>query len=74
MTSDPLPLANRVRKARRASTLGCGHYVNVGAVIVRRSGRWTCLDCALAIIRAATRNVPAADQPGAAPPTERNRT
>lgn len=56
MIRDPLPLANRVRRARRASTLACGHHVNVGHVIVQRSRAWICLDCALAAIRkAATR-------------------
>ena len=42
-----------VRKARRASTLACGHHVWPGAVIVKRAGRWRCLECALAAIRAA---------------------
>lgn len=37
----------RVRKARRASVLACGHYVLVGALIVCRDGRWICIDCAL---------------------------
>ena len=50
MMPDPLPAANRVRKARRSSRVACGHYVTVGAVIVRRGGRWLCLDCALAAI------------------------
>lgn len=52
--ADPLPAANRVRKARRSSKVACGHYVLVGHIIVRRAGRWTCLECALAAIRAAT--------------------
>ena len=47
MTADPLPGATRVRKARRASRLHCGHWVLVGQVIVRRGGRWTCRGCAL---------------------------
>jgi hypothetical protein len=49
MMPDPLPAANRVRKAGRSSRVACGHWVNVGNVIVRRGGRWTCLQCALAI-------------------------
>lgn len=51
MTAGPLPAANRVRKARFASVLACRHHVNVGAVIVRRNGRWQCLECALRAIR-----------------------
>jgi hypothetical protein len=47
MTADPLPGATRVRKARRTSRLHCGHWVTIGAVIVRRNGKWTCRDCAL---------------------------
>lgn len=59
MTADPLPRANRVRKARRSSRVACGHHVRTGAVIVRRAGRWLCLDCALSEIRAITeRNAP----------------
>ena len=51
MTADPLPSATRVRKARRsARASGCGHYVLQGQTIVRRAGRWLCLDCALAAI------------------------
>ena len=52
MTSDPLPMANKVRRARRSSHLSCGHYVHPGHVIVRRAARWFCLECALAAIRA----------------------
>jgi len=51
MIADPLPLANRVRKARRSSRVACGHYVTAGQVIVRRGGRWACLPCALAAIK-----------------------
>ena len=51
MTADPLPGATRVRMARRSSRVGCGHYVTVGTVIVRRGGRWTCRDCALQDIK-----------------------
>ena len=51
--ADPLPLASRVRKARRASTLSCGHHVNVGHVIAKCAGRWLCVECALDGIRAA---------------------
>jgi hypothetical protein len=47
MTGGPLPAATRVRKARRSSTVSCGHYVLVGHVIVRRAGRWMCIECAL---------------------------
>jgi hypothetical protein len=54
--ADPLPAATRVRKARRSSTVACGHHVITGQVIVRRAGRWICLSCALAAIAA---NVPA---------------
>lgn len=48
MTARPWP---RVRKARRSSTVGCGHYVLTGQLIVCRDGRWTCLQCALDHIR-----------------------
>ncbi len=41
----------RVMKARRSSLLACGHWVTVGALIVKRDGRWTCLGCALEHIR-----------------------
>jgi hypothetical protein len=37
----------RVRKARRSSRVHCGCYVLTGQLIVRRDGRWSCLDCAL---------------------------
>lgn len=50
--ADPLPLASMVRVARRSSRLGCGHHVKPGRVIVRRAGRWACLACAVAAIRA----------------------
>ena len=63
MTADPLPAASRVRKARRSSTVACGHHVLTGQVIVRRAGRWICLGCALPG-RQPTTNVPA--QGGAA--------
>jgi hypothetical protein len=43
----------RVRKARRASTLSCGHYVNVGHQIISHDGkRWICVECAIARRRA----------------------
>jgi len=43
----------RVRKARRASLLGCGHHVRVGDLIVSYSrGPWQCITCSLARIRA----------------------
>jgi hypothetical protein len=43
----------RVRKARRSSILGCGHWVTIGNLIASRDGKtWICLDCALAAIRA----------------------
>jgi hypothetical protein len=51
---DPLPSVALVRKARRSSTLACGHHVSPGHVIVKRAGKWRCLECALAAIRAAT--------------------
>jgi hypothetical protein len=47
---DPLPSAARVRKARRSSVVACGHYVLTGQVIVKRGGRWLCLECALKAI------------------------
>lgn len=40
--------AVRVRKARRASRLSCGHYVLAGHQIGRRDGGWICIECALA--------------------------
>lgn len=51
---DPLPNTARVRKARRSSVVACGHFVLVGATIVKRAGRWTCLPCALAAVRSTT--------------------
>jgi hypothetical protein len=63
MTADPLPSVARVRKARRSSRVSCGHHVLVGQVIVRRGGRWTCLQCALLAIKTSA-------APAAAPPTE----
>lgn len=57
---DPLPAATRVRKARRSSRVSCGHYVLVGHIIVRRAGRWTCLECALADIKTSAGSPPAA--------------
>jgi hypothetical protein len=58
VTGDPLPGAVRVRKARRSSRVGCGHYVLTGQAIVRRGSRWSCMACALAATPA---NVPAKD-------------
>jgi hypothetical protein len=55
---DPLPAATRVRKARKSSKVSCGHYVLVGHVIVRRAGRWTCLECALENVRPSGAAVP----------------
>ena len=44
-------MTTRVRKARRASVLSCGHYVLTGQKIVSRDrGPWTCLPCALAAL------------------------
>lgn len=60
MTADPLPSVARVRKARRSSRVACGHHVMVGQVIVRRDGRWTCLPCALAAIKASAGSAPSA--------------
>jgi hypothetical protein len=54
VTPDPLPKYNRVRRARRSSRLTCGCHVSVGHVIVRRAGRWVCLEHALAAIKAST--------------------
>jgi transposase len=59
MTGDPLPAATRVRKVRRSSRVGCGHYVLTGQVIVRRAGKWACLPCALAAIGARAQDHPA---------------
>jgi hypothetical protein len=42
----------RVRKARRASRLTCGHHVLTGQLIASRDGRtWICINCQLAAIR-----------------------
>lgn len=41
----------RCMKARRSSTLACGHRVLRGELIVKRGGSWQCLACALAAIR-----------------------
>lgn len=51
MTADPLPSVALVRRARRASVLACHHHVWPGHVIVRRAGKWICLECALDAIR-----------------------
>jgi hypothetical protein len=51
----------RVKKARRSSVAACGHPVLTGQLIVCRRGRWLCLDCALAAIRA--RRCPACGVP-----------
>lgn len=64
MTADPLPSVSRVRKARRSSRVACGHYVLVGAVIVRRAGRWVCMPCALAAIKTTAGNPPTAAPKG----------
>ena len=66
MTADPLPAATRVRKARRSSRVGCGHYVLTGQVIVRRGGKWACLQCALAAIGAGMTRLPASERPAEA--------
>lgn len=42
-------------KARKSARVACGCYVIVGQLIVKRGGRWACLPCALADIRATTR-------------------
>jgi len=34
-------------KARRASTLACGHHVHAGTVIVQRAGAWVCRACVI---------------------------
>jgi hypothetical protein len=41
----------RVRKARRASRLGCGHYVLLGELIANRGEAWICLDCVILSMR-----------------------
>jgi hypothetical protein len=52
---------NRARKARYASALACGHWVNVGNLIVCRDGAtWICLDCLDCAL------APARDRPGPA--------
>ena len=43
--------AVRAMKARKSSTLGCGCYVFVGALIVSRGDGWHCLPCYLERIR-----------------------
>jgi hypothetical protein len=42
-----VPVADRVRKARRSSLLACGHYVQTGHMIARVDGEWICIECAL---------------------------
>jgi hypothetical protein len=38
----------RVRRARFASLLSCGHHATAGAMIVSREpGRWVCSGCTL---------------------------
>lgn len=37
----------RAMSARRSSTLDCGHYVLVGALIVKVDGKWLCAPCRL---------------------------
>jgi hypothetical protein len=56
----------RVRKARRTSRLACGHHVQRGQLIASPGrGRWVCIGCQLAAIRAAN-DVPARQGGGAA--------
>jgi hypothetical protein len=58
----------RVRKARRASVLACGHYVMAGQRIVSRDhGRWVCLDCALGRFPARAAGGARAGAPGPRP-------
>lgn len=45
--------AVRVRKARWPAVVSCGHFVNVGQVVVKRGGKWKCRECALAEARKA---------------------
>jgi hypothetical protein len=42
----------RVRKARRAGKMACGHYVLIGQRIMSKNGgRWFCVECALKQLR-----------------------
>lgn len=41
-------VADRVRKARKASTLACGCYVRPGHMIARTAGEWVCIEHLLA--------------------------
>jgi hypothetical protein len=42
-----MPRADRVRKARKSSTLACGCYIRPGHMIARVAGRWLCIEHAL---------------------------
>jgi hypothetical protein len=44
----------RVMKARTSARLpGCGHWVTAGHLIARdRSGRWSCIECRIAALKA----------------------
>jgi hypothetical protein len=44
-------LADRARKARKASWLACGCYVRPGHLIARLQGRWVCIEHLLAARR-----------------------
>ena len=60
----------RVRKARRAGVLACGHPARIGSQIVNRGQGWICAACAVRLaldaIRAA-RDDPPGTRPGGQP-------
>lgn len=43
---------NGARKVRWPRYASCGHFMQVGQVIVRKDGMWVCLPCALDAIKA----------------------
>jgi hypothetical protein len=68
----------RVRKARRAGPLRCGHQARIGSQIVSRGHGWICATCAVRLaldaIRAARDAPPVQRQPGNSPRVVRTRT
>ena len=44
----PPLVADRARKARKASKLACGCYILTGHLIARVGGRWVCIEHCLA--------------------------
>jgi hypothetical protein len=64
MTDRP---AIRVRKARRAGPLACGHPARVGDQIVNRGHGWICATCAVRLALDAIRAA-GPGRPGAEPP------